>query len=449
MRERMVNHDLLLLFEGVAGSSKTYTDCCLTLMRAEKYPRSRHLWLRKTRKSMTDSVLKTFENDILPPGSPIMSGPSRAHRDRYTLPNGSEIALGGMDRPDKFLSSEWDTITYFEAIEGTEEEFVSLLRCFRGGRMGYYQLTFETNPGPSGHVLNQWGLSGKATRIATTHKDNPAYWDEAAQDFTEAGRHYRDNVLAQMTGHRRLWYLDGKWANAEGLVYDTFSKATHVIKPFDIPPEWTRYRCIDFGYTNPFVCGWWAVDPDGRAYLYREIYRTKRIVEDHAKQILALSGNEKYAATIADHDAEDRATLARHGVHTIAAKKGIQTGIQAVTNRLRVQGDGKPRLFVFEDCVVDIDEELRARKHPIGLVEEMDAYAWPKGRDGKPEKEEPVKMYDHSADQARYLCAHLDSPSGAWVSDPDVRPESPAPPKDPFAAMLASDDGWNDLGDRL
>jgi predicted transcriptional regulator len=41
---------------------------------------------------------------------------------------------------------------------------------------------------------------------------------------------------------------------------------------------------VDFGYTNPFVMQWWAEDPDGRLYLYREIYRTRRLVEDHAKR---------------------------------------------------------------------------------------------------------------------------------------------------------------------
>lgn len=447
MRERMVNHDLLLLFEGVAGSSKTFTDCCLTLMRAEKYPRSRHLWLRKTRKSMTDSVLKTFENDILPPGSPIISGPSRSHRDRYTLSNGSEIALGGMDRPDKFLSSEWDTITYFEAIEGTEDEAVSLLRCFRGGRMGYYQLTFETNPGPTGHFLNQWGTSGKCTRIATTHRDNPAYWDEKANDYTEAGRHYRDKVLAEMTGHRRLWYLEGKWANAEGLVYPGFSRETHVIQPFQIPDHWRRYRTIDFGYTNPFACLWVAEDEDGRMYVYRQIYHTRRLVEDHAKQIIELSTGERIDATVGDHDAEDRATLDRRGVYVHPAPKAVGAGIQSVTNRLRVQGDGRPRLMVFADSVVEVDAELRAKKHPIGLAEEFESYAWRKDRTGKASQEEPEKMYDHALDAIRMLVLYRDGAPTVWVADPDATPSlAPRVASRPSLVTLDDDVGWADLG---
>lgn len=29
---------------------------------------------------------------------------------------------------------------------------------------------------------------------------------------------------------------------------------------------------FDHGYTKPFSVGWWAIDPEGRAYRYREWY---------------------------------------------------------------------------------------------------------------------------------------------------------------------------------
>jgi hypothetical protein len=110
---------------------------------------------------------------------------------------------------------------------------------------------------------------------------------------------------------------------------------------------------VDFGFTNPFVWQQWAVDPDGRLWLEREIYRTQRLVEDHAKDILnvvtvtagASKGQWLYprpAAIICDHDAEDRATLERHlGMGTTAAKKSVSDGIQAMSARLR-PGRGRP-----------------------------------------------------------------------------------------------------------
>ena len=47
---------------------------------------------------------------------------------------------------------------------------------------------------------------------------------------------------------------------------------THVIEPFQIPYNWKRYMSFDHGYTKPFSVGWWAIDPEGRAYRYREWY---------------------------------------------------------------------------------------------------------------------------------------------------------------------------------
>ena len=47
---------------------------------------------------------------------------------------------------------------------------------------------------------------------------------------------------------------------------------THVIEPFEIPPEWRIVRSFDFGFAKPFSCDWWAVDYEGRAYLILQLY---------------------------------------------------------------------------------------------------------------------------------------------------------------------------------
>src|SRR5690606_28380246 len=123
---------------------------------------------------------------------------------------------------------------------------------------------------------------------------------------------------------RRARYFEGLWAQAEGAIYDEWRDDVHVIDQMPTGWEsWNKFRAVDLGYTNPFVCQWFAIDPDGRMYLYREIYHTRRLVEDHARQIVELSRGEKILFTVADHDAEDRATLHRHGVQTIAAKKAV------------------------------------------------------------------------------------------------------------------------------
>jgi hypothetical protein len=45
----------------------------------------------------------------------------------------------------------------------------------------------------------------------------------------------------------------------------------------------------------------------------------------------------------------------------------------------------------------------------------MGAYAYAKGVDGRPVKETPVDLYNHSQDAARYVVAYLDDVAGERV----------------------------------
>jgi hypothetical protein len=161
------------------------------------------------------------------------------------------------------------------------------------------------------------------TRLLSRHPDNPALWSGGT--WTDQGAKYIA-TLSRLTGARALRLLAGKWAATEGAVYPEYDANVHLIDPFPIPADWRRIRAIDFGYTNPLVCQWIAIDGDGRMYRYRELYRTKTLVSDAAAEILRLSAGETIEATIADHDAEDRATLHRAGIETIPAFKAVEQG---------------------------------------------------------------------------------------------------------------------------
>jgi phage terminase large subunit len=202
----------------------------------------------------------------------------------------------------------------------------------------------------------------------------------------------------------------GLWVGSEGVIYE-FDDSVHVVEPFPIPRNWQRFRAIDFGYTNPFVCQWWAVDPDGRMYLYREIYMSQRTVREHARIINQMSTGERIIDTVADHDAEDRATLRENGIDTTAADKRVQVGIEKVQDRLRVQGDGKPRLMVLRDALLETDQSLADTFLPLSTADEFGSYIWEPQSDGKPNKEQPQKLYDHGMDALRYMVMRLDAQS--------------------------------------
>jgi hypothetical protein len=225
------------------------------------------------------------------------------------------------------------------------------------------------------------------------------------REWTEQGRRTL-TVLSALTGVRRERLFRGPWVSAEGTVYE-FDEVVHVVETFDPPVAWRRVRSVDFGFTNPFCCGWWALDPDGRMYLYREVYHTRRTVAVHARQIKALSAGEWIEATVADHDAQDRSTLVANGIPTVAARKELSPGITAVEERLKVQPDGRPRLFAMRGCLVERDQALAEAKHPVCTEQEFNVYSW-KGSDGKPVKEVPVDLYNHGMDQTRYAVRWAD-----------------------------------------
>lgn len=395
-------HEAEVVIEGPANTGKSRGALEKLHLCAEKYAGMRGLIVRQTRESCTESVLVTFETKVVPPGHPILAGPDRANRQRYVYPNGSEIVVAGLvahskDNRAKVMSTEYDLIYAAEATEISEDDAEKLTTRLRNKVMPYQQLILDVNPGPPTHWINQRANRGQTRRILSRHRDNPTF---SAQDQA---------FLDALTGVRRDRLRDGRWAAAEGLVYADWDAAVHLIEPFPIPADWPRLRAVDFGYTNPFVCQWWASDPDGRLYLYRELVGVGRRVDEWAVEIGTLTGGEHITATVADHDAEDRATLAAHGVPTDPAHKAVSPGLQAVAARLAVAGDGRPRLYVLRNSLVRRDPTLTERKAPQGWAEEIEAYAWPVAADGKPQKEAPVKVDDHSMDTGRYAVMYYDA----------------------------------------
>jgi len=411
-RELFPCRALEVLLEGPAGTGKSRGALEKANRWALKCPGSRTLLVRKTRVSMSESVLVTLESRVIPDNTdlyPDLRNQQRKNRTTYEYPNGSVIVVGGMDNPDRIMSTEYDRIFAFEATELTEGDWEQLLTRLRNGRTPYHQIVADCNPGGPTHWLNQRAIKGSMSRLLSRHEDNPLLHDGAK--WTKAGAEYL-STLARLTGARLARLLQGKWASNEGGVYPEFDAAVHVISAMPSGWQtWRKIRVIDFGYTNPFVCQWWAIDPDGRMYLYREIYRRGVIVQDHAATITSLSAGETFEANIADHDAEDRATLARHGITTQPAHKAVSVGIEAVAARLRPAGDGRPRLFILSTALVHRDEQLAESRKPTSTAEEFDGYVYPKGQDGKPMKEEPVKENDHGMDTARYAVMYAERPA--------------------------------------
>ncbi len=412
--------DREVCIEGSAGTGKTVGALFKIHVLLSRYPGARALVARKTNTALSGSAMVTYRDNILRGRRDIRwFGGSKEKPAAYYYPNGSEMIVNGLDKPEKVQSSEFDYAYINEATECEIDdiEFVRMRLRPRtnGPEVPYRQLIMDCNPDAPDHWLNQRMNEGITTRLTSYHEDNPRYFDRSTQDWTEEGREYIYGILEGLSGVRLERFRYGRWVAAEGAIYqDSYDRRRNVIDRFPIPLEWPRYLAIDFGFTNPFVCLWFAQDGDGRLYCYREIYRTKRLVEDHAKQIKELSkwgkdgGDPLPRQVICDWDAEDRETFTRHtGLYTINAHKTVSDGIQAVASRLRPAGDGRARFMYFRDALVERDRELVQAKKPTCGIEEFDSYVWDT-RQGVKRGEAPLKENDHAMDALRYMIASKD-----------------------------------------
>lgn len=398
-----------VIVSGPAETGKTW-GCCQKLdALLWKYPGAQAAIVRKTRATMDGTVLQTFRK-IIGDATPIgIYGGSKPEWFEY--PHGSRLYVGGLDDPSKVLSSERDFIYVNQAEELTLHDWETLLTRVTGraGNTPYAQLLADCNPGAPTHWIKQ---RSQIELLESRHEDNPTLFDDDMQ-MTEQGRRTLA-ILDSLSGVRYRRLRLGQWAAAEGAVYEEWDAAIHLIDPFPIPEDWRRLRVIDFGYVNPFVCGWLALDHDGNLYLYREIYMTQRTVDEHIPVINRYSEGEHYEVTVADHDAEDRATLERKGIRTRRARKEVSPGIQAVQARLKKNpATHKPRLYIMRNALVEVDRSLREAHKPTCTAEEFDGYVWEPGLDGRALKERPVKVNDHGLDMLRYAVMYVDNRSAA------------------------------------
>lgn len=391
----------VLLLTGSAGGGKSRLAAEKVHAYCQKYPGSTWLILRKAREWSGRSIVPFYAQTVVGNDPNVRFNRSEG---AFYYKNGSTVYSGGMldDKQREAVRSiggagGLDGVWLEEANAFTRQDFEELIGRVRHTAADWQQIILTTNPdAPTHWIYNDLIQGGNASVYYSGARDNP--YNSPA---------YVAN-LGKLTGVLSERLVHGRWVQAEGAVYDEYDPAVHVIDAKHCPEFVRRICSIDFGYTNPFVCQWWGLDSDGRMYLYRELYATRQLVEDMAKRILALMADEYIETFVADHDAEDRATLERHGISTTEAQKAVTVGIQATQARLKRQSDGRARLFVVRNALVAADSLLEAAKLPLCTQDELPGYSWVKQADGKPNKEEPVKINDHGCDAMRYAVMHID-----------------------------------------
>lgn len=283
---------------------------------------------------------------------------------------------------DSYQGRPMDWVGVDELTKHTEKMVQVLLSCLRSPKGYPARFRGTCNPGGIGH--------GQVKRryIDPTNRGQTSYIDPITGNtiaFIPAT--VFDNVvlmkndpnyvkrLENLPPDRKRAYLHGDWDIVEGQAFDEWRNNpnedhtwTHVIKPFTIPSGWPRWRSHDWGYAKPYAVYWFTMDWDGVVYTYRELYGMqpgqfnvgiKWTPDQVGEEIKRLEKGDRCTMGVADpsiwNRIDGKPSIAMQfvnvGVNWARANNDRINGKMEVHNRLRFDEEGKPKVYVFSNCV--------------------------------------------------------------------------------------------------
>lgn len=227
----------------------------------------------------------------------------------------------------------------------------------------FYAKTFSTPLGAN--IKKEFG--SQFAYVPALLEDNPN------ADYVAS---YRE-VLKAQPEHLRRAREEGIWDLTLGA---RFAAPPQVVDPFEIPPNWQRFRGIDWGANDPFCCVWIAFDEARNAYVYRRVSESGLSLSEAARIIRAESGTEVYRGSFADPTMWSRDPVNRRCMAQYFIDEGVM--IRPSTNRHEhtnplieryLLKNDHPDLYIFSGAA-PLAQDLRAvrfdnkAKNPENLV---------------------------------------------------------------------------------
>ncbi|GAA0382580.1 phage terminase large subunit [Paenibacillus motobuensis] len=441
-----------ILYGGAAGGGKSEGTIFDALKYAMQYPGSRQVIFRRTfpdlQRSIINRTLKVYPKEL---------GKYNTSSHEWTFINGSVIELAYWDNDSNYMNyqgAEYDVIRWEELTQFEEAWYKYMLSRCRGSNGYPKSVRSTTNPGGLGHTwvkkrFVSLGPPETLYHVPETDDDgNQLYWPEGvpgrkagdpiirSRMFIPANVFDNQSLLQEDPGYlarlmalsdvERKQLLEGDWDVFAGQYFGEFSRSIHVVKPFDIPRDWKRYRALDEGYTDPFVCLWIALAPDGTGYLYRELSQSKLLTSEQVELVrLNTPVKERFEYNVADTSFWNKAKtenitpaeiFAQKDVPLIQAKKERVNGWKRLREWLKVydaidhvtgQSYKTAKLKIFDTCVKAI-EAIPAMMHDERKVEDVAAHS-----------------LDHIPDALRYWVMSQPTPAKgeeAWGANPESLP---------------------------
>ena len=393
-----------IAYGGARGGGKSWSVRKKAMLLCLRYAGIRILVLRRTFPELR-------ENHILPMLVDLKDVATYRETDKsFSFPNGSRLRFGYCDTEKDVLQyqgQEFDVIFIDEATQFTEYQFSTLTACLRGANSFPKRMYLTCNPGGVGHfwvkrlfVDKQYKDSEKSddyTFIRASVYDNKA--------LTEKDAGYVSMLENLPDGLRQAW-LDGDWDVLEGRYFTEFDRALHVVEPFAIPREWDRYFAMDYGLD--MLAGYWiAMDTQGRATVYREVYEPGLIISAAAERIRDLT-QEGIRAYIAPPDLWNRRQDTGRPASEIFAEHGVPL-VRANNDRVQGWYDLKEWLRPTVDETGRPSASLRIFSSCTNLIRCLPALVHDE-RNPNDCAKEPHEV-THGPDALRYFCAGRPAPT--------------------------------------
>ena len=416
-------------YGGARGGGKSWAMRRKFVLLALRYDGLKLLLLRRT-------LPELAENHVRPLLAELSGLISYNQTQRVmTFPNGSRIRLGYCDAEKdvyQYQGQEYDVVGLEEATQFSESQMQFITTCNRTVRTDFRPRMYYTcNPGGVGH--------GWVKRLFI---DGDYRGSEQKADYLFIPARVYDNpylmqrdpsyirTLENLPEHLRRAHLDGDWDVLAGQYFAEFTRERHVVSPFPIPAWWRRFMAMDWGYNDPCAVLWFAVSPEGRVFVTRELYERQVLARDMAARIKKINADGPPAYCMASPDAWQQRglsdidgesiaeTFLTNGVPLLKADSSRIAGWQRVREYLSDAEDCLPRLQIFSSCT--------------NLIRTL-----------------PMLVYDqhHTEDVSGASEDHAPEALRYGLMSRPVRPLAPAEKKrqrayDPFAANLPSGDGF-------
>ncbi len=343
-------------YGGARGGGKSWAVRRKAVLLAAAYPGIRILLVRR-------SFQELRENHTIPLLAEI--GKAATYRDSdksFRFLNGSRLKLGYCDAEDdalQYQGQEYDVIFIDEATQLTEMQYIWISACCRGANNFPKRIYLTCNPGGVGHGWVKRLFIDRDYRNGENPEDY-TFIPAKATDNTALTRHNPEylQMLDRLPEDLRKAWRDGSWDVFAGQFFPEFDREIHVTEPILPPPEWRRYVSIDYGL-DMLAALWIALAPDGRALVYRELYRPDMLISLAAAEIGALSEGENIYEYLAPPDLFARQRESGRTTAELFGEAGIlltKTGNNrvdgwlAVKEALRVTENG-PQLKICANCL--------------------------------------------------------------------------------------------------